>query len=360
MSTAERGFASDNCSGAHPEVLAAIAAANVGHVASYGDDPYTAALQQLIRGQFGSTATAYPVFNGTGANVVALQAMCSRWGAAICAASAHAAYDECGAPEKVGGLKLLTVVAPDGKLTPELVDREAYGFDDVHRARPEVVAVTQSTELGTVYSAGELAALCEHAHALGLSVYLDGARLANAATHLGVPLAAITTDVGVDVLSFGGTKNGLLFGELIVVLDPSAAPGIEYVRKYSTQLGAKMRFVAAQFSALLDGDLWQRSARNANAMADLLHRRLRGLPEVSITQAVQANAVFAVLPARVLPTLRERFAFQVWDEQRGEVRLMTSFDTTEADVHEFAALLGELARAPADQPEVSPSEKEQA
>ena len=334
-----RGFASDNYSGIHPEVLAAIAAANGGHQTAYGDDVYTARLQDVFQDHFGPQATAYPVFNGTGANVVALQAMTSRWASVVCTSSAHIHVDECGAPEKVGGLKLLTVRTPDGKLTPDLIDVEARGFDDVHRAQPQVVSVTQTTELGTAYSVDELAAICDHAHSLGMKVHLDGARISNAAASLAVPLRAFTTDVGVDVLSFGGTKNGIMLGEVVVVLNPDAAPHVDYVRKASMQLASKMRFVSAQFDALLGTDLWLRSAQHSNAMAQRLAAAVGNIPGVQIARPVQANAVFAVLPAEVTERLQRDFMFYTWDEATGEVRWMASFDTTEADIDLFAAAI---------------------
>jgi threonine aldolase len=338
---AVRGFASDNYSGIHPEVLAAIAAANVGHQTAYGDDPHTARLQEVFRDHFGPQSAAYPVFNGTGANVVALQAMTSRWASVVCTSTAHIHVDECGAPEKVGGLKLLPVPTLDGKLTPELLDVEARGFDDVHRAQPQVVSITQSTELGTAYSVAELAVLCDHAHRLGMRVHMDGSRIANAAATLGAPLRAFTTDVGVDVLSFGGTKNGLMLGEVVVVLDPAAAPQVAYVRKSSMQLASKMRFVSAQFEALLGTDLWLRSASHANAMARRLEAAVRDLPGLWLQRPVQANAVFAVLPKAVTARLQQRFRFYTWNETTGEVRWMASFDTTEADIDAFATAIRE-------------------
>lgn len=337
----QRGFASDNYAGVHPEVLAAIAAANGGHQVSYGEDAYTAHLQDLIRAEFGPQAAAYPVFNGTGANVIALQSMTERWDSVICAESAHINVDECGAPEKVAGLKLLTVPTPDGKLTPELVERQAWGWGDQHRAQPKVVSLAQTTELGTCYRPEQIAALCEQAHQHGMKVYLDGARLANAAATLGVPLRAFTTDAGVDVISFGGTKNGMLLGEAIVVLNPDAARGIEFLRKAGMQLASKMRFVSAQFDALLTDELWLRSARHANAMAQRLAGAVRGLPGLAITQPVESNAVFAVLPKPVTERLQKRFRFYTWNEQTGEVRWMAAFDTTEADIDAFAAAIAE-------------------
>jgi threonine aldolase len=344
-----RGFASDNQAGIHPEVLAAISAAGGGHQTAYGDDAYTARLQEVIKACFGERAEAYPVCTGSGANVVGLEAMCERWSAVICAASAHINSDETGAPEKVAGLKLLPVAAPDGKLTPELVGAQAKGFGVVHHAQPRVVSITQTTELGTVYEPGEIAAICAHAHGLGMLVHMDGARLSNAAARLDVPLRAITTDVGVDVLSFGGTKNGLMLGEAVVVLNPDAVRGLPYLRKAGTQLLSKMRFVSAQLIALLDGDLWLRNARHANEMARRLAEAVGAVPGVEITQPVQANAIFAAVPRDVCARLRERFGFYTWDERPGEdvevVRWMTAFDTTEADVHAFATALADTAKA---------------
>lgn len=251
----------------HPEVLAAIALANGGHQVAYGEDDYTTHLQDVFRRHFGEQAEAYPVFNGTGANVVALQALLPRWGAVIAAESAHINVDEGGAPEKMGGIKLLTVPTPDGKLTPELIDQQAWGFGDEHRAQPLAVSITQSTELGTLYTVEEIRAIADHAHQLGMLVHVDGSRLSNAAASLGVPLRAFTTDAGVDVLSFGGTKNGLLLGECVVVLNPEKVRNIKFLRKTSMQLASKMRFVSVQFEALLSGDLYLRNAGHANAMA---------------------------------------------------------------------------------------------
>lgn len=342
-----RGFASDNYAGIHPEVLAAITSANGGHQVSYGADAYTERLQDVFGSHFGDRASVYPVFNGTGANVVALQAVTQRWQSVICAESAHIHVDECGAPEKVGGIKLLTVpspLAPLGKLTPDTIDLQAHGFDDEHRAQPAVVSITQSTELGTLYTVAEVAAIVEHAHAKGMAVHIDGARMANAAAGLGVPLREFTTDLGVDILSFGGTKNGMMLGEAVVVLNPDAVRGMDYLRKSSMQLASKMRFISAQFEALLSGDLWLRNARHANAMATRLDTAIRALPGVTVTRPVEANAVFAMLPAEVTARLQERYAFYVWDPRTGEVRWMTSFDTTESDVDSFAGALAEELR----------------
>ncbi|WP_433665280.1 threonine aldolase family protein [Nocardia sp. CA-128927] len=343
---AVRGFASDNNAGVHPEVLAALALANGGHQTAYGGDDYTAHLRDVFVQHFGERATAYPVFNGTGANVVALQALLPRWGAVIAADSAHINMDECGAPEKLAGIKIHTVATPDGKLTPDLVDRQAYGWGDEHRAQPLAVSITQSTELGTVYTPEEIRAICEHAHERGMLVHVDGSRLANAAASLGVPLRDFTTDAGVDVLSFGGTKNGLLLGECVVVLDPDAVRDIVYLRKMSMQLASKMRFVSVQFEALLGGDLWLRSAAHANAMAERLEAAVGGIDGVRLVRPVQANAVFAILPRQVTERLQKRYRFYVWDEHTGEVRWMCAFDTTEDDIDGFAeAIADEMSRA---------------
>jgi threonine aldolase len=342
---AVRGFASDNYAGAHPEVLAALALANGGHQIAYGEDQYTEHLQRLMHSHFGPTAEVFPVFNGTGANVTALQALTDRWGAVICAESAHINVDEGGAPERMAGLKLLTVPTPDGKLTPELIDRQAFGWDDEHRAMPQVVSITQNTELGTVYTPGEIRAICEHSHERGMKVHLDGARISNAAASLDVPMRAFTNAVGVDILSFGGTKNGMLFGEAIVVLDPDAGRHMKHVRKMSMQLASKMRFVSVQLEALLTRDLWLRSARHANTMAQRLADGVRGLDGVEILHPVQANAVFARLPHAVSERLQKRYRFYFWDEAAGDVRWMCAFDTTEEDVDGFLqALKEELAR----------------
>ncbi|MCM2579805.1 threonine aldolase family protein [Streptomyces meridianus] len=336
-----RGFASDNYAGVHPEVLAALALANGGHQVAYGEDDYTAGLQSVVRRHFGPEAEAFPVFNGTGANVVALQALTDRWGAVICADSAHINVDECGAPERVGGLKLLTVPTEDGKLTPELIDREAHGWDDEHRAMPQVVSITQNTELGTVYTPDEIRAVCEHAHERGMKVHLDGARIANAAASLDVPMRSFTNVAGVDVLSYGGTKNGMLFGEAVVVLDHDAVRAMKHIRKLSMQLPSKMRFVSVQLEALLAGDLWLRNARHANAMARRLETGARRVEGVEVLHPVQANAVFARLPHDVAERLQKQYRFYFWDEPAGVVRWMCSFDTTESDVDGFTTALAE-------------------
>jgi threonine aldolase len=342
-----RGFASDNYAGVHPEVLAAIATANGGHQVAYGEDAYTARLQEVVRAQLGDHAETFPVFNGTGANVIGLTSVLPRWGAVVCADTAHIHTDEAGAPERVTGLKLLTVPTPDGKLTPELVEREAWGWGDEHRAQPLAVSLTQSTELGTVYTPDEIRAVADLAHHHGMAVHLDGARIWNAAAALDLPFAAFTSEVGVDVLTFGGTKIGLLGTEAVVVLDPARATGLVYLRKLTMQLTSKMRFASAQLLALFDDDLGLRSARQANAMAARLRARLEAgvadgsLPGLAFTRPTQANAVFASLPPDVADRVRARVRFYDWDRTRDEVRWMTAWDTTEADVDRFAAVIAE-------------------
>ena len=342
-----RAFASDNNAPVHPDVMAALAAANEGHQPAYGADVHTARLGEVIKGLFGDHAEVYPVFNGSGANVIGLQAMCDRWSSVVCPESAHINLDECGAPEKVAGLKLIPVNTPDGKLTPELLDRHAQGFGDEHHAQPRVVSITQSTELGTLYTPAEITAIGALARERGMLLHVDGARLANAAAALDLPPRAFTTDAGVDVLSFGGTKNGLMLGEAIVVLNPDAVRGVRYLRKAALQLASKMRYVSAQLVALLEGDLWLRNARHANAMATRLATAAARVPGVEIVRPVQANAVFAVLPREVTERLRKQFRFHVWDERTGEVRWMCSFDTTATDVDDFATAIAQEMAASA-------------
>ncbi|CAN5171255.1 low specificity L-threonine aldolase [soil metagenome] len=339
MSSASRHFASDNYAGALPEVLAALNSVNDGHQVSYGDDEVTAGLSGLFGEVFEADSPAvWPVFNGTGANVVSLMSMTDRWGAVVCSDVAHINTDEGGAPEKVGGLKLYSVAAPDGKLTPELVDRAAWGFDDEHRATPQVLSLTQSTELGTVYSVEEMRALVDHAHSLAMSVHVDGARIANAVASLGcTPKEAIG---GADVLSFGGTKNGMLYGEAIVVLNPDAVRGVINVRKNAMQLSSKMRFISAQIQALLTDDLWIRTASHANAMAARLASGVERIDGIEVLHPVQANGVFASLPVDVSDAVRAKgFKFYPWSPSGDQVRWMCSFDTTEADVDAFLAAL---------------------
>jgi threonine aldolase len=324
-------------------VLAAIARVNVGHAFGYGHDEYTQRVESFVGSQFGQAARAYFVFNGTGANVLAIRAACRPWQAVICAETAHLNVDECGAPEYIGGVKLLTLPAEDGKLAPEMVAQRIVRLGDEHAVQPRLISISQSTELGTVYTAGETAALGEVAHAHGLLLHVDGARLSNAAAALDLSLGDLTADAGVDVVSFGGTKNGLLGAEAVVLLNPEPAPDFAHVRKQSMQLASKMRFLAAQFDALFTDELWLRCARQANAMAARLAERCRDLPGLLITRPVESNAVFAILPDEAREALLEQFAFYVWDERIGEVRWMCSWDTTEEDVDRLSdAMRGAL------------------
>lgn len=331
-------FASDNYAGVHPRIMQAVAEANGGHVGAYGNDPYTAHLQTLIKAHFGAQAEGFLVFNGTGANVIALQALLPRWGAVICSDSAHVHHDESTAPQAVGGFKLWTVATTDGKLSPELIAREAHGYGFEHRAQPLAVSLTQATETGRVYRTDELRAISEYCHARGIAVHMDGARLANAAAHLNASLGDITTAAGVDIVSLGGTKNGLLFGECVVIINPARVPdGMKYLRKLNMQLASKMRFMAAQFIAYLQDGQYHATAAHANAMAAQLAAGLRGISGVEIVYPVESNAVFAKLPAGMVERLRTQFDFYDWD-QEGTVRLMCSFDTQEKHIAAFLAL----------------------
>ncbi|GAA1731092.1 threonine aldolase family protein [Microcella frigidaquae] len=347
--TSFRGFASDNYAGVHPEVLAAIADANGGHQISYGEDQYTARLTEVVKAEFGDQAEVFPVFNGTGANVLALTALMPRWGAVIASGTAHIHTDEGGAPERVSSLKLFTVPTPDGKLTPELVATEAFGWGDEHRAQPLAVSITNTTELGTLYTPDEVRAIADYAHAHGMALHLDGARVWNAAAALGTSMREFTVDAGVDILSLGGTKNGLLGAEAIVVLNPERVEGLIYLRKMYMQLASKMRFLSAQLLTLFDEGLGIRSATHANAMAARLRAGLEGmladgsLPAGSLgfSQQTQANAVFALLSNDAADRIRERVRFYDWDRARGEVRWMCAFDTTEADIDAFLQVIRE-------------------
>lgn len=333
--SARRGFASDNSATIHPEVLDAIAAANTGHAFAYGHDELTRNLAERFAEHFGPDARAYPVWGGSAANVLCLRAACRPWEAAICAQTAHLNVDECGAPEAIAGVKLLTAPSGDGKLAPEAVEALITRVGDEHAVQPRVVSISQCTELGTVYSVEETKALADLAHRGGLLLHVDGARLANAAAALDVPLAELTTEAGVDLVSFGGTKNGLLGAEAVVFLTPVLATGFDFLRKQSLQLASKMRFLSAQLAALLSDDLWLRNARQSNAMAARLAAGLEGIQKVQISRPVQSNAVFARLDQSATAKLQEQFDFYVWDESRSEVRWMCSWDTAEDDVDRF-------------------------
>jgi threonine aldolase len=334
-----RAFASDNTAPVHPAVLEALTEANRGPSPAYGQDPWTTRATAWFGEQFGSGTEAFLVWNGTGANVVALRALTRAWQAIVCSAQAHIQLDECGAPELLTGCKLLDLPTPDGKLTPAMLHAAMTGVGDEHRSQPAVVSLTQTTESGTVYTPDETAALAETAHRLGLRVHMDGARIANAAAALGLPLRALTRDAGVDILSFGATKNGAMGAEAVVLFDSALAGEMRFLRKQSMQLASKMRYLAAQFLALAEGDLWLANARNANAMAQRLAAGLRGVAGIEITQAVQANAVFATLPRPAIERLQREFHFYVWNEPLHEVRWMTNWATSESDVDSFLAAI---------------------
>ena len=337
----KRGFGSDNHSGISPEVLQAITAANIDHALAYGDDEWCARTEELFRREFGPQAKVYFVFNGTGANVLCIDAMCRSHEAVVCAETAHINVDECGAPQRVVGCRLLTVDTPDGKLTPELVKTRLHGFGFEHHSQPKAISITQSTELGTLYTLDEIRALADLAHSYHMYLHMDGARLANAAVALGCTFKEMTTDFGVDCLSFGGTKNGMLMGESCVILNPALDIDMKYRRKQMTQLCSKMRFIAAQFEAYLTTGLWRRNAEHSNRMAQLLHEEVKKLG-VRVMYDVQVNSVFVQLPAEVWHALQKEYFFYDWDEAQNVVRWMCSFDTTEEDIHSFIAALKRL------------------
>jgi threonine aldolase len=342
-----RGFASDNYAGVHPNVLAKLAEVNVGHMVSYGDDPITAQAVEKFRELLGEQVEVFFVFNGTGANVASLQSLLRPWQNVICTYNAHINWDEAGAPERILGSKLVDVRTPDGKLTPSLIRENFIGRGDVHHVQPTVVSITQSTELGTLYSLDEVRAIADLTHELGMYLHMDGARICNAAAALSSDLRATTADVGVDVLSFGGTKNGLMGGEAVVVFRPELAENTPFIRKQQMQLASKMRFISGQFLALFENDLWRHNATHANSMARRLRDAVADVPGVTITQEVEANGVFAILPEAAIPKLQEAYHFYVWDESRHEVRWMCSWDTTEDDIDSFANLVAEIVPASA-------------
>ena len=331
----KRSFASDNNAGVHPEMIDAVRAANDGHVIAYGDDPFTARAVKLFQKHFGRDVTVYFVFGGTGANVLGLKAMTKSYQAIICAETAHVNVDECGAPENFTGCKLISVPTADGKLRVEQIKPLLHGIGVEHHVQPAVITISQATEMGTVYTKNELKTLAGFAHEHGMLLHVDGARIANAAVSLDASLKEITADAGVDVLSFGGTKNGMMYGEAVVFFDSKLAAGFKYIRKQGMHLPSKMRFISAQFEALLSRDVWRRGAAHANRMAQLLGSELAKLPQIKLTQPVEANGVFAVIPREYIPALQKKYFFYVWNEEISEVRLMASFDTSEEDIRDF-------------------------
>jgi threonine aldolase len=334
-----RSFASDNNAGVHPEMIDAITAANQGHVVAYGDDPFTERAVKVFQKHFGRDIAVYFVFGGTGANVLGLKAATKSYNAVICAETAHINVDECGAPEKFTGCKLLSVSTPDGKVTVEQIKHFLHGVGFEHHVQPRVMSVSQATEMGTVYTRSELKTLADFAHRNDMLLHLDGARISNAAVSLNANFKEITRDVGVDVMSFGGAKNGMMYGEAVVFFDKQMAADFKYIRKQGMHLPSKMRFISAQFEALLSGDLWKRSATHANRMARILATELEKVPQIKLTQPVEANGVFATLPGKYIPALQKKYFFYVWNEEINEIRLMTSFDTTEDDIAQFVRLV---------------------
>lgn len=340
----QKTFASDNYAGVHPEIMQAIIEVNQQHAPAYGNDDITRAAVKKFHQQFGDDTDVFFVFNGTAANVTSLAAMNKSYHAVICAESAHIQMDECGAPEKFTGCKLLVVPTQNGKLSVDNLTRYLQRTGDQHHVQPGAISISQTTEYGTVYTADEIKALADFAHAHHLYLHVDGARISNAAVALNLPLRAFTKDVGVDILSFGGTKNGMMMGEAVVFFNRKLAADFLYIRKQSMQLASKMRFISAQFHALLSNDLWKRNASHANAMAALLAEKLSQVPGIQITQPVQANAVFAKIPSQYIERLQEQFYFYVWNESMNEVRLMTSFDTMAEEVTAFVSYLASLIK----------------
>ncbi|HUK24917.1 MAG TPA: low specificity L-threonine aldolase [Terriglobales bacterium] len=336
-----RSFASDNNAGVHAEILEAMAAVNRGHAVGYGDDAWTASAVRHFRRHFGAETGVFFVFNGTAANVLSLAALAEPFHAVICAEAAHLYVDECGAPEKFTGCKLIPLPTVQGKLTVKAVSRAYHGIGDQHHVQPRVISITQATEVGTVYKPHEVRSLARFAHERGMFLHMDGARISNAAASLGLTLRQATRDLGVDVLSFGGTKNGALGAEAVVFFHRELSRSFPFRRKQGMQLASKMRFIAVQFERLLSGDLWLRSARHANRMARLLEMELKKIPQVKIVYPVEANGLFAQIPRGAIAKILERYFFYVWDEEHSVVRWMCSFDTTEEDVRAFAKFVGQ-------------------
>ncbi|MBP6662072.1 MAG: low specificity L-threonine aldolase [Paludibacter sp.] len=336
-----KSFASDNYSGIHPEVFEAIQLANSHHQISYGDDIFTHEAVQLFEKEFGNVSVLF-AFNGTGANVICLKCCTLPFQAVICSDLAHIHVDECGAPTQSIGCSLLPVSTTDGKLTPELIQPLLSRIGNVHHTQPKVISISQSTEVGTIYSIDELKALCRFAHDNNMYVHLDGARISNAVAALGITLKEATVDCGIDIMSFGGTKNGLMMGEAVLVFNDELKANAPYFQKQSAQLFSKNRFIAAQFKALLSNDLWLRMATHANKMAQILSAEIQQLPGVKITRKVQANAVFAIIPQKAIEPLQAKYPFYIWDEETLELRWMCSFDTTEEDIENFVCTLRDL------------------
>ena len=337
-----RSFASDNNAAVHPEVLEAIGRANQGHEVGYGDDPYTESAIRRFREHFGNDVEVFFVFNGTAANVLSLQALARSYHAVLCPELSHIYTDECGAPEKMNGCKLIPLAAPAGKLTVETVAHAYHGIGDQHHVQPRVISITQATEMGTIYSPSEIQNLARFAHKRNMFLHMDGARISNAVAAQGLTLRQGSRDLGVDVLSFGGTKNGLMGVEAVVFFRPELAVDFLFMRKQAMQLASKMRYLAVQMEALLSNELWRRNADHANRMARLLEKEISKIAQIKLVYPVEANGVFAQIPPAAIEKIKERYFFYVWDEEESVVRWMCSFDTTEEDVRQFAEFVKEI------------------
>jgi len=334
-----KSFASDNYSGIHPDVLKAIGDANLGHQPSYGEDIYTTEAVEKFKKIFGENINVFFVLNGTGANTLAMKAITLSHNSVICAETSHMNIDECGAPENFTGCKLITIKTENGKLTPDLIKPYLIGFGDQHHSQPKAISITQSTEMGTIYQPDEIKAIAELAHNYNLLFHMDGARISNAAASLRTGLKELTVDLGVDILSFGGTKNGLMIGEAIIFFKKELAENFLYIRKQGMQLISKMRYISVQFNALLSNELWRKNASKANNMATMLYRELCDIPEIIITQKVEANTILAIIDPKFIKPLQEKYFFYIWNEETNEVRFMTSFDTTTNDIKYFIKYL---------------------
>ncbi|MFZ6011948.1 MAG: threonine aldolase family protein [Bacteroidota bacterium] len=340
----QKTFASDNYAGVHPEIMDALTRANRGHAASYGADEYTTRAVEKFKSFFGDSIEVFFAYNGTGANVMSLQALTQSFHSIICSNLAHINVDESTAPEKFLGCKLITIPTKDGKIYPEQIAARVQRVDDQHHPQARVVSISQSTEYGTVYTVEEIKAIAAVAKQHHLLFHMDGSRIANAAVSLKKSFADLTRDAGVDVLSFGGTKNGMMFGEAVIFFEPKFAQYFKFIRKQGMQLHSKMRFIGAQFEALLTNDLWKRNALHANHMARLLEKELRKFSQITVTQSVDANGIFATFPPAIIPALQQEHFFYVWNEEASEVRLMCAFDTSEEEIQSFGKKLQELLK----------------
>lgn len=337
-----RSFASDNNSGVHPLVMDAIVKANSDHAVGYGDDPWTAAAEKKIKEIFGEEASPFFVFNGTGANSVALQSVTRSFNSILCASTAHIFVDECGAPARMTGCSLIPIDSPDGKLTPELILPHLINFGVCHHSQPGAVYISNVSELGTIYTIEETRAIADLLHKHGMYLHLDGARLANACAYLGCSMRELSVEAGVDVMSFGGTKNGMMMGEAVIAFRPEIAQNLMYYRKQSAQLASKMRYLTAQYIPYLENNLWLKNAQHANATALRLANVLKKFSAIHFTQKVESNQLFFTIPTEPLRKLQEKYFFYMWNEDRNEARFVTSWDTSEEDIDSLEKFLNEI------------------